>query len=109
MIATEPATLKSEVDKRHTPEVIENEIRAFEDKVQQVLRGEMTDDQFRRHRLTHGTYGQRQPGFQMQRIKIPWVFWTLTSFVRSAIFPTNTPMASVTSPPARMFNSTSSN
>ena len=71
MIATEPATLKSEVDKRHTPEVIENEIRAFEDKVQQVLRGEMTDDQFRRHRLTHGTYGQRQPGFQMQRIKIP--------------------------------------
>jgi sulfite reductase beta subunit-like hemoprotein len=71
MPETEPATLKSEVDKRHTPEVIENEIRAFEEKVQQVLRGEMTDDQFRRHRLTHGTYGQRQPGMQMQRIKIP--------------------------------------
>ncbi|HEX4489361.1 MAG TPA: nitrite/sulfite reductase [Terriglobales bacterium] len=71
MLETEPATLKSEVDKRHTPEVIEAEIQAFEDKVHQVLRGEMTDDQFRRHRLTHGTYGQRQPGMQMQRIKIP--------------------------------------
>src|SRR5450432_729983 len=73
MPETEPATssLTTEVDKRHTPEVIEAEIQSFEAKVHQVLRGEMTDDQFRRHRLTHGTYGQRQPGMQMQRIKIP--------------------------------------
>jgi sulfite reductase beta subunit-like hemoprotein len=71
MPVSQPSTLQSEVDKRHTPEVIENEIRAFEEKVQMVLRGEMTDDQLRPHRLKHGTYGQRQPGMQMQRIKIP--------------------------------------
>jgi sulfite reductase beta subunit-like hemoprotein len=71
MPQTEPTTLQSEVDKRHTREVITAEIRAFEEKVGQVLRGEITDDQFRPYRLKHGTYGQRQPGMQMQRIKIP--------------------------------------
>ena len=71
MPQSEPASLTSEVDKRHTADVVENEIRVFEERVGQVLRGEMTDDQFRPHRLKHGTYGQRQPGMQMQRIKIP--------------------------------------
>ena len=71
MPQSEAASLTSEVDKRHTADVVENEIRVFEERVGQVLRGEMTDDQFRPHRLKHGTYGQRQPGMQMQRIKIP--------------------------------------
>ena len=35
------------------------------------LAGEITDDDFRPFRLKHGIYGQRQPGVQMVRCKIP--------------------------------------
>jgi sulfite reductase beta subunit-like hemoprotein len=63
--------LQTEVDARHTREAIEQEIRVFEDRAEQLIRGEITDDQFRPFRLKHGTYGQRQPGFQMLRVKIP--------------------------------------
>jgi sulfite reductase beta subunit-like hemoprotein len=63
--------LQSEIDARHTSEAIEQEIRVFEERAGQLIRGEITDDQFRPFRLKHGTYGQRQPGFQMLRVKIP--------------------------------------
>ncbi len=64
--------LQSEtIDARHTREAIEQEIRVFEDRAGRYIRGEITDDQFRPFRLKHGTYGQRQPGFQMLRVKIP--------------------------------------
>lgn len=63
--------LHEQVDPRHTTEAIENEIRIFEERAGQLLRGEITDEQFRPFRLKHGTYGQRQPGFQMLRVKIP--------------------------------------
>ncbi len=59
------------IDARHTREAIEQEIRVFEERAGQFIRGEITDDQFRPFRLKHGTYGQRQPGFQMLRVKIP--------------------------------------
>ena len=59
------------IDARHTREAIEQEIRVFEERAGQLMRGEITDDQFRPFRLKHGTYGQRQPGFQMLRVKIP--------------------------------------
>lgn len=59
------------IDARHTREAIEQEIRVFEERAGQLVRGEITDDQFRPFRLKHGTYGQRQPGFQMLRVKIP--------------------------------------
>jgi sulfite reductase beta subunit-like hemoprotein len=59
------------IDARHTREAIEQEIRVFEERAGQFVRGEITDDQFRPFRLKHGTYGQRQPGFQMLRVKIP--------------------------------------
>jgi sulfite reductase beta subunit-like hemoprotein len=36
-----------------------------------VLAGEITDDEFRSYRLRFGIYGQRQPGVQMVRTKIP--------------------------------------
>ena len=60
----------AEVEERHSREVIEAEISRFEERVQQLLRGEITAEQFRPFRLKHGTYGQRQPGFQMLRVKI---------------------------------------
>src|SRR5258705_3668223 len=59
------------INARHTREAIEQEIRVFEERAGQLVRGEITDDQFRPFRLKHGTYGQRQPGFQMLRVKIP--------------------------------------
>ena len=57
------------IDARHTREAIEQEISVFEDRAGKFVRGEITDEQFRPFRLKHGTYGQRQPGFQMLRVK----------------------------------------
>ncbi len=61
----------SEVEERHRREAIEAEIDRFEERVQQLRSGLITEEQFRPFRLKHGTYGQRQPGFQMLRVKIP--------------------------------------
>jgi len=63
--------LHNEIEARHTREAIEQEISVFEERAGELIRGEITDDQFRPFRLKHGTYGQRQPGFQMLRVKIP--------------------------------------
>ncbi len=63
--------LTAEVESRHTQTAIEEEIRIFEERSLKLRRGEITDDQFRPFRLKHGIYGQRQPGFQMVRVKIP--------------------------------------
>jgi sulfite reductase beta subunit-like hemoprotein len=59
-----------EVEERHTREAIEAEIERFEERIQQLQSGAITAEQFRPFRLKHGTYGQRQPGFQMLRVKI---------------------------------------
>jgi len=59
-----------EIEERHSREVIEAEIVRFEEKAQQLQSGAITAEQFRPFRLKHGTYGQRQPGFQMLRVKI---------------------------------------
>jgi sulfite reductase beta subunit-like hemoprotein len=59
-----------EVEQRHSREAIEAEISRFEQRVQQLQSGAITPDQFRPFRLKHGTYGQRQPGFQMLRVKV---------------------------------------
>src|SRR5215510_16249933 len=58
------------IDARHTREAIEQEISVFEERAGQFIRGEITEEQFRPFRLKHGTYGQRQPGFQMLRVKV---------------------------------------
>ena len=60
----------SEIEERHSREAIEAEIARFEERAQQLRRGEITEEQFRPFRLKHGTYGQRQPGFQMLRVKV---------------------------------------
>jgi len=64
-VATTP-----EIEERHSREAIEAEIVRFEEKAQQLQSGAITADQFRPFRLKHGTYGQRQPGFQMLRVKV---------------------------------------
>jgi sulfite reductase beta subunit-like hemoprotein len=65
-----PVATPVEVEERHSREAIEAEIVRFEKKVQELRSGAITDQQFRPFRLKHGTYGQRQPGFQMLRVKI---------------------------------------
>src|SRR5947208_7715386 len=65
---TEPASIPSEILK---------EIESFEEEAAKVLNAEVSSDLFRPFRLQHGIYGQRQPGVQMVRIKIP--FGALTS------------------------------
>lgn len=53
------------------PEAIQREIEIYEAEVNRFKRGEIKAEQFKPFRLQHGVYGQRQPGVQMFRIKIP--------------------------------------
>ena len=69
---TQQSTLKTPV-----PDAILAEIAAFEAEAEKVKRDELSDDVFRPFRLQHGIYGQRQAGYQMIRVKIP--FGGLTS------------------------------
>jgi sulfite reductase beta subunit-like hemoprotein len=50
---------------------IEQELESFEREAQAFLRGERPGDDFRRLRLQHGIYGQRQADQYMMRVKIP--------------------------------------
>jgi sulfite reductase beta subunit-like hemoprotein len=47
------------------------EIEAFREKATDFIAGKITDDDFRPYRLRFGCYGQRQPGVQMMRTKVP--------------------------------------
>jgi sulfite reductase (ferredoxin) len=53
------------------PQILE-EIEAFESEVERLEQGDVSTDIFKPFRLQHGIYGQRQPGVQMVRIKIPF-------------------------------------
>ena len=65
-----PVETLSEVEERHSREAIEAEISRFEERVQLLRSGAISEEQFRPFRLKHSTYGQRQPGFQMLRVKV---------------------------------------
>ncbi|MDH4086656.1 MAG: sulfurtransferase TusA family protein [Nitrospira sp.] len=54
------------------PPAILEEIETFEAEALRTLAGEISTDLFRPFRLQYGIYGQRQPGVQMVRIKIPF-------------------------------------
>jgi sulfite reductase beta subunit-like hemoprotein len=49
----------------------EHDIDEFVETLQKFERGEMAADQWRKFRLVRGTYGQRQDGVQMLRVKAP--------------------------------------
>jgi sulfite reductase beta subunit-like hemoprotein len=51
--------------------LVREEIETFRRKAHAFLDGQITEDDFRPFRLKHGIYGQRQPGVQMVRSKIP--------------------------------------
>jgi sulfite reductase beta subunit-like hemoprotein len=50
----------------------DQEIDTFDLFVRRFWKGELTPDEFKRFRLQHGVYGQRQEGVHMVRVKIPW-------------------------------------
>jgi sulfite reductase beta subunit-like hemoprotein len=62
--------MHSEFDHQYDRTVRE-EIEVFRRKAEAFLAGEIPEDEFRPFRLKHGIYGQRQPGVQMVRCKIP--------------------------------------
>ena len=53
------------------PEEIEKEIEIFEEWVEKFQSKEIHEEKFKRFRLQHGIYGQRQKGVHMVRVKIP--------------------------------------
>jgi len=53
------------------PEEARKEIDNYETELNRHLAGQIPEKVFLEFRLRHGTYGQRQPNIQMQRIKIP--------------------------------------
>ena len=52
--------------------VVERDIIELEQKIAQFKHGKIDEERFRSLRLARGVYGQRQPGVQMIRIKIPF-------------------------------------
>ncbi|MEW6542820.1 MAG: sulfurtransferase TusA family protein [Nitrospirota bacterium] len=69
---TPQTTHPVEIQTTPIPPAILEEIEAFEAEVARVNAGEVSTDIFKPFRLQHGIYGQRQPGVQMFRIKIPF-------------------------------------
>ncbi|MBE8715104.1 HEPN domain-containing protein [Sphingobacterium hungaricum] len=52
--------------------LVEQEIIELEQKIRAFQQGTIPDEKFRSLRLARGVYGQRQPGVQMVRIKLPF-------------------------------------
>jgi sulfite reductase beta subunit-like hemoprotein len=63
-------TARTDFEHQHD-DTVRSEIERFRSTINDFLAGNLTDDQFRVLRLRFGCYGQRQPGVQMIRTKIP--------------------------------------
>src|ERR1700760_3036269 len=64
--------------------VVEKEIIDLEKKIRAFREGEIHEEKFRSLRLARGVYGQRQPGVQMVRIKLPFGKVTFKQLLRIA-------------------------
>lgn len=62
--------------------LVERDIIELEKKIRQFREGQIPDEKFRSLRLARGVYGQRQPGVQMVRIKLPYGKMTLQQWKR---------------------------
>jgi sulfite reductase (ferredoxin) len=71
MNSVESLTIPKIVTNPIPPAILE-EIETFEVEALRTLAGEISTDLFKPFRLQYGIYGQRQPGVQMVRIKIPF-------------------------------------
>ncbi|HYM13768.1 MAG TPA: nitrite/sulfite reductase, partial [Bryobacterales bacterium] len=68
----------------HLPAEVKNDLDVYETELRRVQQGLMPEKVFLEFRLRHGVYGQRQPGVQMQRIKIPLGMLNTTQMERLA-------------------------
>ena len=64
-------SFRSELENLNNP-VVENDIIDLADKISKFKNLQIDEEKFRALRLARGVYGQRQPGVQMIRIKIPY-------------------------------------
>lgn len=64
--------------------LVEKDILDLEKKISLFREGKMDEEKFRSLRLARGVYGQRQPGVQMVRIKLPYGKMTLAQWQRIA-------------------------
>jgi len=64
-------SFRSELENLNNP-VVENDIIDLAEKISKFRNLEIDEEKFRALRLARGVYGQRQPGVQMVRIKIPY-------------------------------------
>lgn len=60
------------------------DIVELEKKIERFQNGEIEEDKFKLFRLTRGVYGQRQPGVQMIRIKLPYGKVTASQLIKIA-------------------------
>lgn len=51
---------------------LRRDIEAVASLIEELRRGEIDEEQFKPRRLRFGIYGQRQPGVQMVRVKVPY-------------------------------------
>jgi sulfite reductase beta subunit-like hemoprotein len=82
--AVEEKSLTREFLEEQHEITVREEIERFRAKAAGVLAGTITDDEFRPFRLRYGIYGQRQPGVQMVRTKIPGGTLTAAQLERMA-------------------------
>ncbi|GAB3551945.1 nitrite reductase [Spirosoma fluminis] len=65
-------------------EAARRDILDLERKISSFRSGDIPEEAFRKYRLTRGVYGQRQPGVQMVRIKLPHGRITADQLIRIA-------------------------
>jgi sulfite reductase (ferredoxin) len=64
--------------------IVEKDVLELERKIHEFREGKIPEEKFRSLRLARGVYGQRQPGVQMVRIKLPYGKMTLAQWRRIA-------------------------
>ncbi len=64
--------------------IVQKDIIDLEKKIREFREGKIHDEKFRSLRLARGIYGQRQPGVQMIRIKLPFGKVTFKQLLRIA-------------------------
>ncbi len=64
--------------------IVERDILELEKKIRLFREGNIDEEKFRSLRLARGVYGQRQPGVQMVRIKIPFGRMTTEQLIKIA-------------------------
>lgn len=68
----EAEDLPGQVEVEPAPWADPAEVDTFDRFLRRFWQGDIAPEEFKRFRLQHGVYGQRQEGLHMVRVKIPW-------------------------------------